>query len=78
MNKQMKKWFDSLTADEKQELHQHESEVINWGWTVFSESGGLRPDPYDTVRLYTDSTKVDLTRKQVDYLARCVKDEDFS
>jgi len=77
MNKQMKKWFDGLTPNEKQELHQHKAEVIQWGWTVFSESGGLRPDPFDTVRLYTDSAKVDLTGKQVDYLAQCVKDEQY-
>ena len=54
-------------------MHQHKALVIQWNWKVFSESGGLRPDPFDTVRLYTDSAKVDLTGKQVDYLARCVK-----
>jgi hypothetical protein len=75
MNKKLSEWYESLTPEVKVELRCKTASVINWAYTVESESGGCKPNPDDTVRIYVESDHVTLTDNEVAYLAARVKDE---
>jgi hypothetical protein len=75
MNKKMQKFYETLTPEQRKELDCKLASVISWAYTVESESGGCRPDPDDTVRIYIESEKVTLTDPEALFLAAKVKDE---
>jgi len=75
MNKKMSKWFENLTPEAKTELRSKAASVINWAYTVESESGGCKPDPMDTVRIAVESDHLTLTPEEIEYLAARVKEE---
>ena len=71
---------DQTTTQTIPDMIQLTAEVIQWGYTVYSESGGMKPDPLDTVRILEDNylcnnVKLNLTQAQIKLLAKAVRSE---